>query len=135
MTLLHPITFHVRRSRGEMCSGHSRLCVCLSASRRIPALLHGPGCKLGNGRECPLVVHYCADLQSVHGFLCYDNIAPNAKCQRVLVLALCLVLLLSPPDMWRQSFTVFVGDAVNEIDEIWQQISRRLHRLSERDQI
>jgi len=35
--------------------------------------------------------------QSVHGFSpfnCYDNIAPNAKCQRVLVLALCLVFLL-----------------------------------------
>jgi len=27
----------------------------------------------------------------VHGFRCYDNIAPNGKCQRVLVLALCLV--------------------------------------------
>jgi len=32
-----------------------------------------------------------SDLQSVHGFRCYDNTAPNAKCQRVLVLALCLV--------------------------------------------
>ena len=28
---------------------------------------------------------------SVHGFRCCDNTAPNAKCQRVLVLALCLV--------------------------------------------
>ena len=36
-------------------------------------------------------MHYWADLQSVHGFRCYDNIVPNAKCQRVLVLALCLV--------------------------------------------
>jgi len=37
------------------------------------------------------VLHW-ADLQSVHGFCCYDNIARiNAKCQRVLVLALCLV--------------------------------------------
>jgi len=27
-----------------------------------------------------------------HGFRCYDIIAANAKCQRVLVLALCLVL-------------------------------------------
>jgi len=48
-------------------------------------------------------VLYWADLQLVHGFCCYDNmvqsvprfhcydnIAPNAKCQRVLVLALCL---------------------------------------------
>jgi len=40
----------------------------------------------------PLDVHYSADLQSVRGFRCYDNIAPNAKCQRVLVFALCLVI-------------------------------------------
>jgi len=36
-------------------------------------------------------VHYWADLQSVHGFRCYNSIAPNAKYHRVLVLALCLV--------------------------------------------
>jgi len=36
-------------------------------------------------------VHCSADLQSVHGVRCYDDVAPNAKCQRVLVLALCLV--------------------------------------------
>jgi len=51
-------------------------------------------------------VHYWADLQSVHGFRCYDNSAArisnryvhdsiaNPKCQRVhalLVLALCVV--------------------------------------------
>jgi len=64
---------------------------CLSVSGRIPTLMHGPGCNLGNGRGCPLVVHYWADLQSVHGFRCYDNIAPNTKCQPVFVLALCLV--------------------------------------------
>jgi len=28
---------------------------------------------------CPVIVHYWVDLQSVHGFRCYDNIAPNAK--------------------------------------------------------
>ena len=33
----------------------------------------------------PLVAHYWADLQLVHGFRCYDYIMPNAKCQRVLV--------------------------------------------------
>jgi len=27
----------------------------------------------------------------MHGFRCYDNIAPNAKCQRVFVLAVRLV--------------------------------------------
>ena len=35
-------------------------------------------------------MHYWADLQSVHGFRCYNNTSPNAKCQRVLVLARCL---------------------------------------------
>ena len=65
------------------------LCVCVSIRGRMPTLSHGPGCNLGSGRGCPLVVHNWADLQSVHGFRCYDNIAPNAKCQRVLVLALC----------------------------------------------
>jgi len=67
--------------------------VCLTVPRRIPTLLHRPGCKLRKG--CPLVVHYWADLQStVHGFPCYDNTVPNAKCQRVLVLALCLVIII-----------------------------------------
>jgi len=33
----------------------------------------------GNGRGYPLVVHYWADLQSVHGFRCYDNIAPEMR--------------------------------------------------------
>ena len=65
---------------------HASVClsVCLSVPRHIATLLHGPGCNLGNGRGCPLVVHCWADFQSVHGFCCYDNIAPNVKCQRVL---------------------------------------------------
>jgi len=46
---------------------------------------------LGEMVGVPSVGHYWADLQSVHGFRCCDNIAPYAKCQRVLVLALCLV--------------------------------------------
>jgi len=41
------ITFRVRRSRGEMCIGHARLCVSLSLRRRIATLLHGPWCNLG----------------------------------------------------------------------------------------
>jgi len=48
--------------------------VCLFVPRRIPTLLHGSGCNLGNDRGFPLVVQYWADLQSVHGFRCYDNI-------------------------------------------------------------
>jgi len=74
------------------CIGHDRLCVCLSVPCRIPALLHGPGCNLGGMvGGCPLVVHCWADVQSVHGLRSCDNIVWNAKCQRVLVLALCLV--------------------------------------------
>jgi len=40
---------------------------------------------------CSVVVHCWADFESVHEFRCYDNIAPNAKWQRVLVLALWLI--------------------------------------------
>ena len=68
-----------------MYIGHGRLCACLS----LAAFLHycmDPDVSWGNGTGHPLVVYYSADLQSVHGFRCYDNIAPNAKCQRVLVL-------------------------------------------------
>jgi len=70
--------------------------VCLSVRGRMPTLLHGPRCNLGNGRKCPLVVHYWKELQSVLGLRCYDNIySANAKCQRVLVLALCQVLFVT----------------------------------------
>ena len=86
------------------CSGHSRLCVCLSLAA-FPLYCMDPDVTWGNGRGCPLVVHYWADLQSVHGFCSYDNThvyklialytanaysakckMSNAKCQRVLVL-------------------------------------------------
>jgi len=67
------------------------VCVCLSLDT-FPHYCTDPDISWGNGREFPLVVHYWADLQPVDGFHCYDNIAPNAKCQQVLVLALCLVL-------------------------------------------
>jgi len=97
------ITPRVSRRRREMYIGHARLCVCvcvcLSVCRRIPTLLHGPDVSWGNGTGCPLLVHNWADLQSIHGFRCYDNIAPNAKRQRVLVLALCLVYFPSKPPL------------------------------------
>jgi len=43
------IRFPVRRSRGEIYTGHG-VRVCLSVPRRIPTLLHGPGYNLRNGR-------------------------------------------------------------------------------------
>jgi len=59
----------------------------------MPTLLHGPGCHLGGGRRCPLIVHYWADLQSVHGLRCYGNITRTRNVSEyILVLALCLVV-------------------------------------------
>jgi len=72
--------------------------VCLSVRRRMPTLLHAPGCNLGSCRGCPLVVHYWADLQSGHGLRCYGNITRTRNVSEyMLVLALCLVKFLPPP--------------------------------------
>ena len=62
------ITFCMRHSPGEMYIGNS--CLCLAA---FPQYCTDPDVTWGNGRGCPLVVHYSADLQSVHGVCCYDN--------------------------------------------------------------
>jgi len=67
-------TFCVSRSRRrKMYCGHARLCVCLSAAVR-PHCCTDPDVTWGRGRGCPLVVHYWAHLQSVHGLRCYGNI-------------------------------------------------------------
>ena len=84
-----------------MYCGHARLCVCLSVypsvRGRMPILLHGPGCNLAIGRECPLVVHYWADLQSVHALRCCGNITRTRNVSEyMLVLALCLVINSGP---------------------------------------
>jgi len=50
------------------------LYVCLSVHVHMPTLLHGPGCNLGSGGGCPLVVHLWVDFQLVHGLRCYGNI-------------------------------------------------------------
>ena len=67
------ITFRVTCRRREMYIGHARLqcvyvrlCVCLSLDA-FPRYCTDP--------DVRSVVHYWADLQSVHGFRCYDNIA------------------------------------------------------------
>ena len=59
------ITFCMRHNRGEIYIDRSRLCFCLSVPRHIPALLHGPRCNFGDGRRCPLIVHYYVDLSVV----------------------------------------------------------------------
>jgi len=61
-----------------MYSGHGRLCVCLSVSvylslAAFPHYCMQPDSSLrGMLGECPLVVHYWVDLQSVHEFRCYS---------------------------------------------------------------
>jgi len=67
------ITFRMSRRRREMYCGHARLCVCLSAAA-CPHYCTDPDVTWGNSRGCPLVVHYWADLQLVHGLRCYGNI-------------------------------------------------------------
>ena len=81
------ITFCVSRRRRKMYCGHARLCmsVCLSAAVR-PHYCTDPDVTWGRGRGCPLVVHYWADLQSVHRLRCYGNITRTlvyAGCARV----------------------------------------------------
>ena len=50
------------------------LCVCLFLTA-CPHYCTDLDVTWGNGRGCPLVGHYWADLHSVHGFRCYENTA------------------------------------------------------------
>ena len=68
--------------------------VSLSAAA-CPHSYTDPDVTWGSGRGCPLVVHYCADLQSVRGSRCYGNIMRNVS-EHMLVLALCLVIYGRP---------------------------------------
>jgi len=59
------------------------MAVCVSVCLSLAAFPHcctDPDVSWGMV-GCPLIVHYWADLQSVHGFRRYDKIAPNAKYQ------------------------------------------------------
>ena len=85
-----------------MYCGHARLsvcvsvCVCVSVSVCLsvcllaavrPHYCMDPDVNWANGKGCPLVVRYWADLQSVHGLRCYGNIRRNlvyAGCARVV---------------------------------------------------
>jgi len=73
------ITFRVSRRRHEMYIGHMHLCVCVCVCLYLslaifPHYCTDPDVTWTNGRECPLIVHCWADLQSLHWFRCYDNI-------------------------------------------------------------
>jgi len=67
-----------------MYSGHARLCVRPRPHAHTTARIR---IQLGEyGTGCPLVVHYWADLQSVHGLRCYDNIARTRNVSECSVL-------------------------------------------------
>jgi len=86
----------------------------------MPTLLHGPGCNVGSGMGCPLVVHYWADLQSVQGLHCYgnnanpsyklastlgyDNIVRTRNVSECSVLALCIVVVCGAYKSNRDTF-------------------------------
>jgi len=65
-------TRNVSWSRASVCVSVC-LSVCLSAAACLQYCTD-PDVTWGSGRGCPLVVHYWADLQSVHGMRCYGNI-------------------------------------------------------------
>jgi len=92
------ITFRMSRRRREMYRGHSHLCVCPSLSLSATACPHhctDQDVTWESGRECPLVVHYWADLQSVHGLRCYGNITRTRNVSEyMLVLAVRTVIII-----------------------------------------
>jgi len=61
-------TRNVLWSRSSVC-----VSVCLSAAACLEYCTD-PDVTWDSGRGCPLVVHYWADMQSVHGMRCYGNI-------------------------------------------------------------
>jgi len=69
-----------------MYIGHASLRVpaCVSALAAFPHHCVDPDVTWRNGRGCPLVVHCWADLQSVRGFRCYDNIARTRNASECL---------------------------------------------------
>jgi len=74
--------------------------MCVSVCLSVAACLHyctDPDVNWGSGMGCPLVVHYWADLQSVHELRCYGNITRTRNVSEyMLVLVVCLVTVSDP---------------------------------------
>ena len=68
-----------------------------------------PDVTRGNGRGCPQVVHYWADLQSLHGFRCYDNVARTCNVSE------CLYSLCA----WFNS-SVTMKDVLSSLNGCWK---------------
>jgi len=93
----------MRRSRGEIYIGHG--CLCVYSLAAFPRYCTDPdvlGGMVGGALKL-CTIGRIRKLQSVHGFRRYDNIAPNAKCQRVLVLALCLLYSSDAIDRYKST--------------------------------
>jgi len=63
----------------------------------------------------PLVVHYLANLQSVHGLRCFDNVARTRSISECSVLALCLVNISIGACGWRLGVVASVVRRTNEV--------------------
>ena len=80
------------RIRREMYCGHEslRVSVCLSVRGRMPTLLHGPGCNLGERwgmpPSCALLGGFA--IGAWGALLCQHN--ANTKCQRVHACTRCM---------------------------------------------
>jgi len=72
LLLLH-FTWGVAEAKCIVATTVCSLSVCLSLAT-VPHYCMDPDVTWGNAGGCPVVVQYWADLQSVHGFHCYDNI-------------------------------------------------------------
>jgi len=74
--------------------------VCLCVCGHMPTLLD---LTWGNGRGCPSVVHYWADLQSMHMLHCCDNIARTQNVSECLysLYAWLFCLTISEKDCWK----------------------------------
>ena len=65
LAVVTAVTFLASRRRREMYTGHAHLCVCLFVCLSAAACQHYSTVSdvtCGNGRGCPLVLHYWADL-------------------------------------------------------------------------
>ena len=109
------ITFGMSCRRRKMYCGHTHLCVCLFAAA-CPRYCTDLDVTWRSGRGYLLVVHYWADLQLVHGLHCYGNITRMRNVSEyMLVLALCLVLLLSWELVCQTVYVVWACKRVSEL--------------------
>ena len=102
-----------------MYSGHASLCVCRSVRGRMPTLLHGPGCNFGGmvvgSRSCALLAGFAIGARVA---LLWQHSA-NAKCQRMLVLAICQVIYYY--------YSVLAASAVQGYDVLLWRLQRHRH--------